>query len=109
MSLMAAASVTMAHLTWLVVKLVLLPASKRKKPWAILTHCYGHALNLAVGDCVKKSTICRDALDVALEIAKLVRFSQKRNAAVDRIRVENVMDEDAHAPAMVCELFVLRV
>ena len=34
---------------------------------AILTHCYGHALNLAVGDTMKQSKVCRDALDIALE------------------------------------------
>ena len=30
---------------------------------AVLTHCYGHALNLAVGDSMKQSKVCRDALD----------------------------------------------
>ncbi|XP_062523370.1 zinc finger MYM-type protein 1-like [Corticium candelabrum] len=30
---------------------------------AILTHCYGHALILAIGDAMKQSKICRDALD----------------------------------------------
>ena len=32
---------------------------------AVLTHCYGHALNLAVGDSMKQSKVCRDALDTA--------------------------------------------
>ena len=49
-----------------------------KQPKAVLTHCYGHALNLADGDCIKQSKMCRDALDVAFEIAKLIRFSPKR-------------------------------
>ena len=28
-----------------------------KEPRAIFTHCYGHALNLAVGDTVKQSRL----------------------------------------------------
>ena len=35
---------------------------------ALYTHCYGHALNLAVSDTVKQSNICKDALDVAYEV-----------------------------------------
>ena len=68
---------------------------QEKEPRAVLTHCYGHALNLAVGDCIKKSTICRDALDVSFEIAKLLRFSPKRAATFDRIRVEDPMEDNA--------------
>ena len=30
---------------------------------AVLTHCYGHASNLAVGGSMKQSKVCRDALD----------------------------------------------
>ena len=66
-------------------------ASKEKR--AVLTHCYGHALNLAVGDAMKQSKVCKDALDVALEISKLVRYSPKRNAAFDCIKVENLTEE----------------
>ena len=56
---------------------------------AIYTHCYGHALNLAVSDCVKKCKVCSDALDIAFEITKLIKFSPKRNAAFDHIREES--------------------
>ena len=35
-------------------------ASKENR--AVLTHCYGHALNLAVGDAMKQSKVCKDAL-----------------------------------------------
>ncbi len=51
-----------------------------------ITHCYDHALNLAVGDAMKQSRICRDALETAFEISKLIKFSPKRNAAFDRIK-----------------------
>ena len=48
-----------------------------KEKRAVLTHCYGHALNLVVGDSMKQSKVCRDALDSAYEISKLLRFSPK--------------------------------
>ena len=53
-----------------------------------------HALNLAVGDSMKQSKVCQDALDTAYEISKLLRFSPKQHAAFDRIRVENYAEED---------------
>ena len=34
-----------------------------KESRAVLTHCYGHALNLAVGDTIKQSKLCRDSMD----------------------------------------------
>ena len=77
---------------------------QKKQPKAVLTHCYGHALNLAVGDCIKKLKICCNALDVAFKIVKLIRFSPKRNAAFDRIRVENYMENDvpSHGVRALC-------
>lgn len=50
---------------------------------AMYTHCYAHSLNLAVGYVIKRFKVCSDALDVAFEITKLVKFSPKRNAAFD--------------------------
>ena len=35
---------------------------------ALYTHCYGHALNLAVGDSIQKSSLRSDALDNCQEI-----------------------------------------
>ena len=58
-----------------------------KEKRAVLTHCYGHALNLAVGDSMKQSKVCRDTLDTSYEISKLLRF-------FDRIRVENHAEVD---------------
>ena len=60
----------------------------------MLTHCYGHLLNLAIGDTVKQLKVCRDALDVVFEISKLIQFSPKRNLALVRIRVENPTDNE---------------
>ena len=55
------------------------------KKRALFTHCYCHALNLAIGDTIKQSKVCQNALDVAFEITKLVKFSPKRNILFDKI------------------------
>ena len=47
----------------------------KEEKWAIYTHCYAHALNLAIGETIKRSKVCCDALDVAFEISKLIKFS----------------------------------
>ncbi len=33
---------------------------RRKR--AVYSHCYGHALNLAIGTTIKQSTVCSDAM-----------------------------------------------
>jgi len=42
-----------------------------KEKRAMLTHCYDHVLNMAVGDPMKQSIVCRDALDTAYEISEI--------------------------------------
>ncbi len=45
-----------------------------KEPRACYTHCYGHALNLAVQDImVKDNKILRDTLDSVEEMTKLIK------------------------------------
>ena len=53
---------------------------------ALYTHCYGHALNLAVSDTVKKSQLCKDALDTAFEVTHLIKFSPKRNIEITTLQ-----------------------
>ena len=55
----------------------------REENRALYIHCFGHALNLAVADTVKQSKVCHDALETALKVTKLVKFSPKRNAVFD--------------------------
>ena len=55
---------------------------------AIYTHCHGHALNLAVSTTMKRSQICNEALVVAFEICRLVKYSPKRNNAFDQIKAD---------------------
>lgn len=59
-----------------------------KESRTIYTHCYGHALNLAIGDTVKQSNIMRDALDTTYEISKLLKYSPKRDSLFERIKQE---------------------
>ncbi len=46
---------------------------------AVYSLCYGHALNLAVCTAIKQSTVCNDAIDVAFEVTKLIKYSPKQN------------------------------
>ena len=59
---------------------------------AVYTHCYGHALNLAVGTTMKQSKLCCEAMEVAFEVSKLIKFSPKRDAAFDRIKANESDD-----------------
>ena len=45
-----------------------------------------------MADTIKQSKLCKDALDVAFEITKLVKFSPKRNAAFNCIKSSNEDD-----------------
>lgn len=55
---------------------------------AIYIHCNGHILNLATGDSVKKTKILADSLDIAYEISKLIKFSPKREAKLEKLKEE---------------------
>jgi len=53
---------------------------------AIYTHCYGHSLNLAAGDTIKKSTVMKKALDITLEMSKLIKYSPKRDVLFQNLK-----------------------
>ena len=55
----------------------------------VYTHCYVHALNLVIGETINHSKVCCDALDVAFEISKLIKFSPKRSALFGDIKAAN--------------------
>ena len=59
-----------------------------EEPRALFTHCYGHALNLAVCDAVKKCKVIQDAMDSTFEISKLIKFSPKRDAMFTKLKTE---------------------
>ena len=59
---------------------------KNYKPRGLLTHCYKHALHLAVGDTVKRIKLLGNTLDTTYEISKLLKFSPKRDALFDKLK-----------------------
>ena len=58
------------------------------EPKATYTHCYGHALNLAAGDTIKKCLVLKKALDITFEMSKLIKHSPKRDALFTKLKEE---------------------
>ena len=58
-----------------------------EEPRAMYTHCYGHALNLAVGDVMKKSRLMGDTLNTTSEISKLLKYA-RRDATFEKLKAE---------------------
>ena len=70
------------------------------EPRALFTHCYGHALNLAVSDTIKRSRPMRDCLDTCFELVKLIKFSPKREAMLRELKME--IDSDVPSLRTMC-------
>ena len=62
------------------------------KPWAVFTHCYGHAPNLAVGDTVKKCKLMRSCLYALFEITKIIKKSPKHDAIFHKLKEDLATD-----------------
>jgi len=58
---------------------------QKLEPQALYLHCYGHSLNLAVSDTLKSIKCMCDALDVTLEICKLLKYSPRRDAIFHKL------------------------
>ena len=52
----------------------------------LYTYCYGHALNLAIGDVTKSIPGLRETFETAHDICKLVKKSSERDTKLDEIR-----------------------
>ena len=50
-------------------------------------HCFGHALNLAIGDSIKSVQCLKDVFDTAYEICKLVKKSPHRNTKLTIVKL----------------------
>ena len=55
---------------------------------ALYPHCYGHALNLAAGDFIRKSLIMSDALDNCQEISDFSSIHQKETLYFVRLKLK---------------------
>ena len=58
---------------------------KEENEKCLFTHCYGHVLNLGVGDVIKKVPTLDETFSVAYEICKLVKKSPHRNTKLNAI------------------------
>ena len=57
-----------------------------EKPKAFFTHCFSHALNMAVGDMVKNVRFLKDSMDTTYEISNLNKKSPKRDTMLQKIQ-----------------------
>ena len=57
-----------------------------ENPKAFFTRCFGHALNLAVGDMVKNVRFLKDSMDTTYEISNLNKKSPKRDTMLQKIQ-----------------------
>ena len=62
------------------------------EPCAVYTHCYGHSLNLAVGDAVKGCKLMKSCLEAVYEISKLIKKSPKRDSLFQKLKAEIAED-----------------
>ena len=69
-----------------------------KEPRALYVHCLAHSLNLCLQDCSKNCRCVRDALNLATELASLIRASPKRLALFKNLKEEMVLDTPGIKP-----------
>lgn len=61
---------------------------QKDEPRATLVHCYGHSLQLAVGDTIKQIKLMADCLDITNEVSKLLKYSPKRDTLFEKLKKE---------------------
>ena len=64
----------------------------QKKHRTLYTHCYGHALNLAVQDAVKANVILHDTLDTIEEMTKLIKKSPRKQVIFEKVKHDISLD-----------------
>ena len=76
------------------------PAIKSINGKCLYTHCYDHALNLAVSDAIKGVKVLSDAFDTVKEICKLVEKSPQRDTHLKFVKTsrENEAKSVLHCP-----------
>ena len=87
-------NVMMGHQIWLALRLA--TRIKEIEPRALLTHCYGCALQLAVCDTIKAIKLMRDILDAAFEVNKFIKYSPKRERAFKRLRKKTAPENSGY-------------
>ena len=72
------------------------------QPKAIYVHCYGHALNLACSDSIRRCKLLRDALDIAREMTKLIKESPRREAIFKDLKDTKELDQASPGIRVLC-------
>ena len=57
-----------------------------EQPKAVVTHCQGHSLSLAVKDLTTNCKVLSDTMSTVAEICVLIKYSPKRENLLGRIR-----------------------
>ena len=63
-----------------------------ENPKAFFTHCFGYALNFAVWDMVKNVRFLKDNKETTLDISNLIKKSPKRDAMLQKIRKDLMLE-----------------
>lgn len=58
------------------------------EPRPLYTHCYGHSLNLACQHTIREIKVLRNAIDMTLELPRLLKYSSKGNATYKKLKEE---------------------
>ena len=66
---------------------------KSEETKALLTHCFTHSLNLAVGGTIKASKLMKNFLETTFEITKLIKKSPKRDGKLKDIKTAIEQEE----------------
>lgn len=66
------------------------------QPKAFVTHCHCHSLSLSVKDTTKKCKILAETLGTSGEIAKLIKYSPKREQKLESIKVTYEEEESVN-------------
>ena len=56
----------------------------KEEPRALYTHCYGHSINLAASDAIKRTKVMKHEMETAHEITKLVKYSPTLGADISQ-------------------------
>ena len=73
-------------------KKVIATIINQSQPNCLLINCHGHAPNLAVGDAIKNNPVLKECLEDAYNLAKLIKYSPKSQAALQRKQEELKID-----------------
>ena len=70
---------------------------------AIYTHCYGHALNLATCDTMKKMKLLKEAIEIIThEVTKLVKYSPRRQEIFHQVKQKMISSNDGPGIRVLC-------